>query len=94
MQSMPREFGTFFAIVHPVLFCCTFTRVSSYERIFVLRIHIIRMGADSTCHNQKEMKVVGEYYRLLLLLSLPLQHTMYFSLLSDFLPFHPFLAPF
>lgn len=64
VQGMLREFGTFFLIVHPLLFWCTFARVCRYERIFVLRMHVIRLGADSTCHNQKEIEVVGDNYRL------------------------------
>lgn len=36
----------------------------SHERIFVLRMRIIRLGSDGTCHSQKEMEVVGKNYRL------------------------------
>ena len=64
VQDMLREFGTFFAIVHPVLFWCTFAHVCRYKRIFVLRTHIIRLGADSICRSKKEMEIVGKNYRL------------------------------
>lgn len=60
---MLRKLGTFFAIVLPV-FWSTFARVRSHESIFVLRMRIVRLGADSTCHSQKEMEVVGKNYRL------------------------------
>jgi hypothetical protein len=38
--------------------------VCSYERIFVLRMRIIGLGADSTCRSKKEMEVAGKNYRL------------------------------
>lgn len=36
----------------------------SHECIFVLRMRIIRFGADGTCHSQKEMEVIWKNYRL------------------------------
>ena len=60
VQSMLREFGTFFTIVHPVLFWCTFAHVFSYERIFVLRMHIIRLGAESTATIRKKWEYWGK----------------------------------